>query len=358
MASDERDHPAERIGHELFADLELSDRAQTLLALSLCDGDDRLHSYLIAEWMNRESQAELADRVESITESLYLDGSSETVNTILKTLGDEDVLIVDNPHKIRNFDDMYRPMVRGDYNHTKSQEIHEWDGTIFAVSTPEHGLFDRHQPVGSQLPLSPNALSLFDVIVASVDAAPLPKSNTPTADLADAKATIDSANNYDPTISDQINARLYRIRESFKIKHNEVVLKGSEDIPPAGIEHTDLTNLVRAAARARHSEAVSDDDMALIERVLLKQPRTLPEEKSDADVLESGPTQSQRDRIKYTKEVLSMLMDEHDGAVPFEDLADTMEQNNIDEEKLDQTLEKLMEKGDIMEPRNDEYQLI
>lgn len=347
---DDTPHPAKTIGNELFSGFELTPSAQSFLTLAVYCGDDPLHTCLIGEWQDRTSQARLTERLRNLEPTTYLDGHTATQGTVLSALETvEDVLLIDNADELRSgLRFLYEPMTQQQYTVDATTTL-DIDCSVIAIMTPPHGRFSKYDPIDDQVPAGHDELALFDLVITSLrydESHPLHDSATPSELTGEQKQHLAEANTFQPELSDDLRNQV----------HQQLT---RDDFPPTPIEYSAHTKLAQAMARTRQSDTVSEDDV----RELLTMFRDMTADTRsstgnlDADMLETGTPKSQRDRVKLVKEVIGALEEEHDGNVPFDALADTMEQNDIDEDRLEGTLDMLMRKGDIIEPRTRHYSL-
>jgi len=124
-------------------------------------------------------------------------------------------------------------------------------------------------------------------------------------------------------------------------------------ITPRKIEA--LHRLSEAAARIRLSETVEPQD---VDRAIELMDRSLqdvgidPESgEFDADVVETGTSKTQRDRIKSVKAIISEVELEHAEGAPVDVVIETLtDEYDIPTAKIDAEIGKLREKGEIYEP--------
>lgn len=75
--------------------------------------------------------------------------------------------------------------------------------------------------------------------------------------------------------------------------------------------------------------------------------------KYDTDIINTGTSKTQRDRIKTLESLIQQLMEETEGAVPVAELWLRAEEAGIDQEKAEHELSKLKAKGDAYQPHED-----
>jgi replicative DNA helicase Mcm len=142
-------------------------------------------------------------------------------------------------------------------------------------------------------------------------------------------------------------------------------LQGQDDDNPVPITARKLEALVRlteASARIRLSdEATKDDAERVIEivRSSLEDVGVDPETgELDADIIESGTSKTQRDRIKNIKALISDVESEYDEGAPIETVLDRAEEMGMERSKAEHEIEKLRRQGDVYEPTTDHLRTV
>jgi replicative DNA helicase Mcm len=156
-----------------------------------------------------------------------------------------------------------------------------------------------------------------------------------------------------PTMTEEAKAE---IREFYV----DLRSQGTDEDAPVPVTARKLEALVRlaeASARIRLSDTVEVDDA---QRVIEIVQRTLedigmdPETgELDADVIETGTSKSQRDRIKNLKTLIADIEDEYDEGAPVERVLERAEEAGMERSKAEHEIDKLKQKGEVYEPRND-----
>ncbi|PSQ41150.1 AAA family ATPase, partial [Halobacteriales archaeon SW_5_68_122] len=76
------------------------------------------------------------------------------------------------------------------------------------------------------------------------------------------------------------------------------------------------------------------------------------------DVVETGQSKSQRDRIKNIKTLISDVEEEYDEGAPREEVLDRAEEVGMERSKAEHEIEKLRQKGDVYEPQTDHLRTV
>jgi replicative DNA helicase Mcm len=134
--------------------------------------------------------------------------------------------------------------------------------------------------------------------------------------------------------------------------------KGTDEDSPVPITARKLEALVRlaeASARVRLSDTVEAEDaerVTAIVRSCLEDIGMDPETgEFDADVVETGTSKSQRDRIRNLKGLIEEIEAEFDDGAPIDEVLDRAEEVGLDPSKAEDEIEKLRRKGEVYEPR-------
>jgi replicative DNA helicase Mcm len=119
-----------------------------------------------------------------------------------------------------------------------------------------------------------------------------------------------------------------------------------------------MIRLAEAKARTRLSEEITADDARrvcdMVEAALRDVGVDPDSGELDVDVLESGTSHSQRQRVKQTLAIIQSLTDEHDYGVPIDAVRELYEERGFATEKFGGTIDHLRERGEIYEPATDE----
>jgi Predicted ATPase involved in replication control, Cdc46/Mcm family len=156
-----------------------------------------------------------------------------------------------------------------------------------------------------------------------------------------------------PTMTDEAKAA---IREFYV----DLRSKGADEDAPIPVTARKLEALVRlaeASARVRLSDTVDEEDAERsvdIVRSCLQDIGVDPETgQFDADVVETGTSKTQRDRIKNIKGLISDIEEEFEEGAPIEEVLDRADEIGMDASKAEDEIEKLRRKGEVYEPKQD-----
>jgi replicative DNA helicase Mcm len=265
--------------------------------------------------------------------------------------------------------------------------------SLLAAANPKYGRFDRYESVGEQIDLEPALISRFDLIFTVTDE-PDPEEDANLADhilrtnyagelntqrtrmtaanvsqkAVDA-ATEEVAPTIDPDLLRKYIAYAKRevfptmteeAREAIRDFYVDLRAQGAGEDAPVPVTARKLEALVRlaeASARVRLSDAVELEDAERvigIVRSCLKDIGVDPETgEFDADVVETGTSKSQRDRIKNIKALIEDVGSEYDEGAPVDEVLGRADEVDLDREKAEHEIEQLKRKGEVYEPRTD-----
>ena len=263
--------------------------------------------------------------------------------------------------------------------------------SLLGAANPKYGRFDQYEPIGEQIDLEPALISRFDLIFTVTDT-PDPdhdgkladhilktnyagelntqRTNVPTSEFT--QAQVDSVTEQ---VAPEIDAELLRkyiahakrscfptmteeAKATIRDFYVDLRSKGADEDAPIPVTARKLEALVRlaeASARVRLSDTVEEADAersVSIVRSCLKDIGVDPETgQFDADVVETGTSKTQRDRIKNIKQLIAEIEDEFEEGAPMDEVLERANEIGMDASKAEAEIEKLRRKGDVYEPR-------
>ncbi|SMO58714.1 LAGLIDADG family homing endonuclease [Halorubrum cibi] len=263
--------------------------------------------------------------------------------------------------------------------------------SLLGAANPKYGRFDQYEPIGEQIDLEPALISRFDLIFTVTDQ-PDPEHdsrlakhiiktnyagelNTQREELATSEFTSDQVAEVTQEVAPAIDAELLRkyvahakrscyptMTEEAKGLIEEFYVdlrsKGADEDAPVPVTARKLEALVRlseASARVRLSDTVEREDADRATDIVescLQDIGVDPETgQFDADVVETGTSKSQRDRIKNIKTLIADIEEEYQEGAPVEEVLDRAGEIGMDAGKAEQEIEKLRTKGEVYEPQ-------
>ncbi|WP_439027803.1 LAGLIDADG family homing endonuclease [Haloarchaeobius sp. DT45] len=265
--------------------------------------------------------------------------------------------------------------------------------SLLGAANPKYGRFDQYEPIGEQIELEPALISRFDLIFTVTDN-PNPEKDRDLADhilntnyAGELHTQRNHMTNHDVSdeevaamtenVDPDIDADLVRkyiayakqncyprmteeAREAIREFYVDLRSKGQDEDAPVPVTARKLEALVRlseASARMRLSDTVEESDaerVITIVRECLQNIGVDPETgEFDADVIETGQSKSQRDRIKNLKALISDIEEDYDEGAPVEVVLERADEIGMDQSKAEHEIEKLKQKGEVYEPRTD-----
>ena len=265
--------------------------------------------------------------------------------------------------------------------------------SLLGAANPKYGRFDQYEPIGEQINLEPALISRFDLIFTVTDepdeeadrnlaehivqtnyAGELHthRTNNPTSNFSEEEVdtvTDEVAPTIEPEILRKYIAYAKRncfptlteeAKETIEDFYVDLRMRGQDEDAPVPVTARKLEALVRlaeASARIRLSDTVEEEDADRAVDIALycmKQIGIDPETgEFDADVVETGQSKSQRDRIKDIKQIVKDIEQEYDEGAPVDVIIERAEEAGVEKQKAEHEIEKLKTKGELYEPSHD-----
>jgi replicative DNA helicase Mcm len=116
-----------------------------------------------------------------------------------------------------------------------------------------------------------------------------------------------------------------------------------------------LVRLAEASARIRLSNVVTIDDAKRTTRIsmaCMRQVGVDPDTGAfDVDIIASGTSKSQRDKIHHIKDIIKRVGDRHAGGkAPLEEVYAEAETEEISRERAEELITKMKKQGDLLAP--------
>ncbi|MFB6146239.1 MAG: ATP-binding protein [Halobacteriaceae archaeon] len=262
--------------------------------------------------------------------------------------------------------------------------------SLLGAANPKYGRFDQYEEIGEQIDLEPALISRFDLIFTVTDqpdeeedrrlaehilqtnyagelGAQRAELNTPNVSEADVEA---EAEPVEPPIDTELFRKYIaharstsfptmteEAREAIEEFYVDLRSKGEDEDAPVPVTARKLEALIRlaeASARVRLADEVTAADAERvidIVRSSLQDVGVDPETgEFDADVVETGTSKSQRDRIKTIKQLIEEIEQEYEDGAPVEAVLSRADEVGMDEDKAEHEIEQLRQKGEVYEP--------
>jgi replicative DNA helicase Mcm len=270
--------------------------------------------------------------------------------------------------------------------------------SLLGAANPKYGRFDQYESIGEQIDLEPALISRFDLIFTVTDQPDAEKDGnladhiintnyagelfTHRENTTTSNVTEEEVENVTENVEPEIDAELLRkyiayakrncypmMTEEAKAAIREFYVdlrsKGQDEDAPVPVTARKLEALVRlseASARMRLSDTVEHEDaerVIEIVRSCLQDIGVDPETgEFDADVVETGRSKSQRDRIKNIKSLIAEIETEYDEGAPIETILDRAEEMGMERSQAEHEIEKLRRQGDVYEPTTDHLRTV
>lgn len=259
---------------------------------------------------------------------------------------------------------------------------------LLAAGNPKYGRFDQYEPIAEQIDLDPALMSRFDLMY-MVDDEPdrdedpeiigsiLENHQTGVAYTADPDAVSDDdIDEVTPAIPREAMRAYIALAKKESVpqmpdhikndlKHWFAELRhknGDEEDAPIPVTFRKLEGVVRlaeASARVRLNDTIDEEDLQRAKDLVMRSMEDVgmdPESgELDADIVETGMSKSQRDRIKNLKTLIQDMQDDYDAGVPEEDLINKALELGMGKNNSLHEIEKLKQKGEIFEPKTDHF---
>ena len=242
--------------------------------------------------------------------------------------------------------------------------------TVLAAANPKFGRFDPHDILAKQINLPPTLINRFDLIFPIKDIADALKDEKLAAHILNLHQSPDidmqeidtnllkkyiayAKQKIKPKLTDSALMEIKRYYVEMRNKDVEESVARAIPISPRQLEA--LVRISEACARIRLSENVSKKDAKrAIDMVhyCLHEVGLDPETgKIDIDRITTGISASQRSYIIVIKEIISELENQLGKTIPIDDVINSAKEKGIDDDKVEETIEKLKRSGDLFEPR-------
>ena len=263
--------------------------------------------------------------------------------------------------------------------------------SLLGAANPKYGRFDQYEPIGEQIDLEPALISRFDLIFTVTDqpdeeedrnlAAHILNTNyageleTQRTEMTNVDVTQEEVDDVTSDVDPNIDPELMRkyiayakqnchprmtdgAKQAIEDFYVDLRSKGQDEDSPVPVTARQLEAIVRlaeASARVRLSDTVEEEDSERvidIVRSCLQDIGVDPETgEFDADVVETGQSKTQRDRIKNLKQLISDVEEEYDDGAPVDVVMERADEIGMDAGKAEHEIDKLKQKGEVYEPK-------
>ncbi len=269
--------------------------------------------------------------------------------------------------------------------------------SLLGAANPKYGRFDPYEGIAQQIQMAPALMSRFDLIFVLKDEPDIGRDTAIATHILGAhhagelhahKTHISGSGITDTDIKDAmeiINPKImpdilrkyiaYAKKEVYPIMDDvardqliEFYLglrrQGEDRDSPVPVTARQLEALVRlceASARIRLSNEITTDDSQRVIRVVescLRQVAFDAETgKFDVDILTTGVSKSQRDKIKTLRNIIREVEAEHSGMAPKEEVFTRAAEQGFEKEYVDELIKRLKTQGELYEPTPEHIRL-
>ncbi len=242
--------------------------------------------------------------------------------------------------------------------------------TVLAAANPKYGRFDPYGIIADQINLPPTLINRFDLIFPIKD---LPEE---TRDEKMAKHILilhQSPEVNEPEISTEIlrkyiayarqkiipkltDGALEEIKEFYlRMRKSGGGDGGINAIPISARQLEALVRLSEASARSRFDDRVTRKDakkaIELLDYCLMQVGFDRETGKVDIDRIATGIAATSRSHILILKDIIGELENRFGKSIPINDVVAEAKNRGLDEDKVEEALERLKRSGDIFEPK-------
>lgn len=251
---------------------------------------------------------------------------------------------------------------------------------LLGAANPKYGRFDKFEPVAEQINMEPALLSRFDLIFTLSDQ-PSEEGDSKIAEhilgshqggeLIRRGDKVGSIEEVNPPIEPELMKKYVAVAKNVfpvmsdgameKLRDFYVDLRnmGESDspVPVTARQLEALVRLAESSARIRLDEEATEQDASrairIVKKVLAEVGVDPETDQYDIDVLATGVSKSQRDRIRTLKDIIRELESEHGGRAPKDLVLERAEETGIRRSDAKSKISKMRESGEIYYPDHD-----
>lgn len=248
---------------------------------------------------------------------------------------------------------------------------------VLAAGNPKYGRFDEAEPIPDQIEMSPTLLSRFDLIF-TVEDAPDDERDREVVDhmVSGRRAAIDAMNGnasdealeaiqpaVDPELlrawvamaKQEVEPRIVddKVQEHLRDYFTEIRSMGGDGhaIPITFRQLEAIERLAEASARVRLSDVVEIQDVKRAVQLVSRSMKDVGMDPSsgemDVDIIETGVSMTQKERIHLAQEAISFLQDDGDTQyAPEDDVISFMVEEGATRDNAKHAIDKLKTKGE------------
>ncbi len=242
--------------------------------------------------------------------------------------------------------------------------------TVLAAANPKFGRFDPYGIIADQIDLPPTLINRFDLIFPIKDIPEETRDEKMTKHMLALHQSPDLSEPEIPTnllkkfvayarqkISPKLtDGALEEIKDFYlRMRKSGGGEGGLKAIPISARQLEALIRLSEASARSRLDDRVTRKDakkaVELLDYCLMQVGFDKETGKIDIDRIATGVGATQRSHIMILKDIIGELEGKLGKAIPIEDVINEAKTRGLDEDKVEEAMERLKRSGDIFEPR-------
>lgn len=241
--------------------------------------------------------------------------------------------------------------------------------SVLAAANPKFGRFDSYKSIAEQIDLPSTILSRFDLTFVIEDKPDVDKDRELAKHILKIHKEDSIPFEIEPDIlrkyiayarihvAPKLTEAAMNVLEEFYVSMRSSAVDEDSPVPITARQLEAVIRLSEASARMRLKEFVDADDAKQaikLQQSCLRQVGYDPETgKIDIDKVEGRTPKSDRDKLRVITDLIAELQEEYGDKAPITIVKSEMvDQHNMSEEKVEEIIKKLKNKGVIFEPSN------
>ncbi|MBU2639752.1 MAG: ATP-binding protein [Nanoarchaeota archaeon] len=244
--------------------------------------------------------------------------------------------------------------------------------TVLAAANPKFGRFDPYTPIAGQIDMPPTLINRFDLIFPIRDIPDREKDEKIASHVLEiqrdpkqlkSEIPIVMMKKYIAYVKQRVFPKLTKeaieeIKDFYVGLRNLPTIGDDISVKPIPISARQLEALVRLAegsARVRLSKIVTKKDtqraITILKYCLMQVGFDYETGQIDIDRISTGITASERGKILSVREIINELDKKVGKEIPIEDILAEAAEKGINEDKVNESIEKLKRSGEIFQPK-------
>ncbi len=253
---------------------------------------------------------------------------------------------------------------------------------LLGAANPKFGRFDEYSPLADQINIPPALLSRFDLIFPLTDKPDKERDEALASHVlevhkygemlvSDKEMVVDKIKPvFNPEFLRKYIAYAKRnifpilteeAMEKIKEYYVEMRAKSKETVPFTPRQLEAFIRIAEASARMRLSNVVTKEDaeraIKIVEYYLTKVGIEKEIGDFNIDIITTGITKTQKDKMKIITEIIRDICQEIEGAAPLEEIIERAQDEGMDRDTVEKLINKMRKEGIIFEPKHGKYRL-